>query len=108
MRITVEVREEAFRKHKTATQIEDEVREGATMLWLARGDVGPGDAGSVVERVPHAEPDEAAPTPPPAQGEPTPREPMLYDLLILGPNVGEDSDFERRRHPPRELPEWDT
>jgi hypothetical protein len=37
-----------------------------------------------------------------------PREPMLYDLLILGPNVGEDADFERRRHPPRELPEWGT
>jgi hypothetical protein len=24
---------------------------------------------------------------------------MLYDLLILGPNVGDDTDFERRRHP---------
>jgi len=31
---------------------------------------------------------------PASAGEP--REPMLYDLLMLGPDVGEDADFERR------------
>jgi hypothetical protein len=105
MRVTVEVRENAFRKHKTAKEIEEEVREGATMLWLARGDVEPGEARTIVEPVLPPE-GEAPATPTP--GTEAPREPMLYDLLILGPNVGEDSDFERRRHPPRELPEWDT
>ena len=44
---------------------------------------------------------------PPAEGASAPRAPMLYDLLMLGPDVGEDSDFERRRHPPREQPEWE-
>jgi hypothetical protein len=33
---------------------------------------------------------------------------MASELLLLGPNVGEDADFERPRHPARELPEWDT
>lgn len=96
MRVTVEVREEAFRTPKTPQQIEEEVRQGATMLWLARGDVTPDGARDVTVA---ANPAEA--------GAP-PREPMLYDLLIQGPNVGEDADFERPRHPGRELPEWDT
>jgi len=62
----------------------------------------------------HATDAKASPEPdverlePPAEGESAPREPMLYDLLMLGPDVGEDSDFERKRHPPREQPEWDT
>jgi hypothetical protein len=92
MRVTVEVREEAFRTPKTPQQIEDDVRQGATMLWLARGDVTPDGARDVT-----------MPTPP-AEAATPPQEPMLYDLLILGPNVGEDSDFERPRHPGRELP----
>jgi hypothetical protein len=64
-------------------------------VWLARGEVKPGDAGSVTASAPAD------------HGVSAPQEPMLYDLLILGPNVGDDTDFERRRHPRRELPEWD-
>lgn len=107
MRITVEVREQAFRKRKTAQQIEEEVREGATMLWLARGDVEPEEARSVMEPVPPEGREEAAPVVP-AGAALTPGEPTVYDFLILGPDVGEDSDFERPRGPRRELPEWDT
>jgi hypothetical protein len=112
MRITMEVREDAFRKHKTAEQIWEEVRDGATMLWLARGDLEPAEARGVVEPVVPGAAEEARQEPtasvPPAEGAPAQREPMVYDFLILGPNVGEDSDFERKRHPPREQPEWDT
>jgi hypothetical protein len=96
MRVIVEIREDAFKTPKTAQQIEQDVREGATLLWLVRGDVKPGDAGSVT-------------APAPADnGVTAPQEPTLHDLLILGPDVGDDADFERRRHPRRELPEWDT
>lgn len=95
MRVTVEVREEAFRTPKTAQQIEEDVRQGATMLWLARGDVTPDTARVITTPVPRTEPAAS-------------REATLYDLLILGPNVGEDSDFERPRHPAREIPVWDT
>jgi hypothetical protein len=108
MRITMEVREQAFRRHKTAKQIEEEARDGAAMLWLARGDVEPGEASSFVELVHPEEPREEAPAASAPAGVEMPREPTVYDFLILGPDVGEDSDFERRRHPPREQPEWDT
>jgi hypothetical protein len=100
MRVTVEVREEAFRTPKTPQQIEEDVRQGATMLWLARGDVTPDGAREITPRTP-------AVAPPVTMAAPA-HEPMLYDLLILGPDVGEDSDFERSRHPGRELPTWDT
>jgi hypothetical protein len=98
MRVTVEVRENAFRKHKTARHIEEEVREGATLLWLARGDVEPGEARSVVEPVPPA--DAALPPLPghvvPVAGEPgIPRGQSLMDVLLSMPDVGEDADFER-------------
>jgi len=96
MRVIVEVREDAFRTPKTAQQIAEEIRQGAAMLWLARGDVTLEGAREVMNSAPPAE--TAAPS----------SEPMLYDLLVLGPNVGEDADFERSRHPGRELPEWDT
>jgi hypothetical protein len=96
MRVIVEVREDAFRTPKTAQQIAEEVRQGAAMLWLARGDVTPEGAREVTSSAPSAE---TAAAPP---------EPTLYDLLLLGPNVGEDADFERPRHAGRELPEWDT
>jgi hypothetical protein len=111
VRITVEVREDAFHGHKTATQIAQEVRDGATMLWLARGDLDPEDARTVVAPVPEAESVRDLSAPDPAAGAASAqREPMLYDFLILGPgpDVGEDADFERKRHPPREQPEWDT
>lgn len=89
MKVIVEVREDAFRVPKTPQQIEDDVRQGATMLWLARGDIPPDRARDVTMPAP---PCEAAT----ATGEP-----MLYDLLISGPNVGEDADFERPHQPVR-------
>jgi uncharacterized protein (DUF433 family) len=39
---------------------------------------------------------------------PAPAEPTIYDFIVLGPDVGEDADFERPRRPDRELPAWDT
>jgi hypothetical protein len=77
MRVIVEVREETFRTPKTAQQIAEDVRLGAAMLWLARGDVGPEAANDIV-------------TPPPPEQEGT-----LMDLLLSMPDVGEDADFER-------------
>ena len=94
MRVTVEVREDAFRTPKTAQQIQEEVLQGATMLWLARGDVTLEGA----QRV--------ATSPPRSEG--VNHGPMASDLLLLGPDVGEDADFERPRRPARELPEWTT
>lgn len=94
MRVTVEVREDAFLTPKTAQQIQEEVLQGATMLWLARGDVTPEGAQRVAASPPRSEGV--------AQG------PMASELLLLGPDVGEDADFERPRRPTRELPEWNT
>lgn len=94
MRVTVEVREDAFRTPKTTQQIEEDVRQAAAMFWLARGDVTPEHARDV--------------TAPAAEVAAKSGEPMLYDLLILGPDVGDDADFERPRDAGREQPEWDT
>lgn len=94
MRVTVEVKEDAFRTPKTTQQIEEDVRQAAAMFWLARGDVAPEHARDV--------------TAPAAEVATKSGEPTLYDLLILGPNVGDDADFERPRDPGREQPEWDT
>ena len=94
MRVTVEVREDAFLTPKTPQQIQEEVLQGATMLWLARGDVTPEGAQRVASS-------------PPSSGG-VDQGLMASELLLLGPNVGEDADFERPRHPARELPEWDT
>ena len=90
MRITVDVPERVFRTSKTPEQVAKEMRQAAAVFWVARGDVAPEAVSEIT-----------AP-PPPAD------EPMLYDLLLLGPDVGEDADFERPRHPGRELPEWNT
>jgi hypothetical protein len=94
MRVIVEVREDAFRTPKTAQQIQEEILQGATMLGLALGDVTPEGAQGVATSPPRSESVE--------QG------PMASELLLLGPNVGEDADFERPRRPARELPEWNT
>jgi uncharacterized protein (DUF433 family) len=59
---------------------------------------------SMFHRAPTPEPLPTARAAPPAVALP---EPTVYDFLLLGPNVGEDADFERRRSPRRELPEWD-
>lgn len=77
MRVTVEVREDAFRTPKTARQIEDEMRQAAAVFWVARGDVAP-----------EAVNDITAPSLPENQG-------TLMDLLLSMPDVGEDTDFER-------------
>jgi hypothetical protein len=72
MRVTVEVREDVFRTLKTAQQIQEEVLQGATMLWLARGDVTPEGAQQV------------ATSPPRSEG--VDQGPMASELLLLGPN----------------------
>ena len=77
MRITVEIREDAFRTPKTARQIEEEMRQAAAVFWVARGDVAP-----------EAVNDITAPSPPEKEG-------TLMDLLLSMPDVGEDNDFER-------------
>jgi hypothetical protein len=94
MRITVEVREDVFRTPKTAQQIQEEVLQGATMLWLARGDVTPEGAQHI------------ATSPPASEG--VDQGPMASELLLLGPDVGEDAEFERPRRSARGLPEWNT
>lgn len=83
MKISVVVREDAFRKPKSMKQIEEELREGATMLWVARGDVALEQAPRLVASVSESGPEGAEPT--------------LHDLLMKGPDVGEDADFERPR-----------
>jgi hypothetical protein len=90
MRVTVEIREEAFRTPKTPQQVAEEMRQAAAVFWVARGDVAP-----------EAVNDITAPSPPEEEG-------TLYDLLMKGPNVGDDADFERPVDYGRELPEWDT
>jgi hypothetical protein len=91
MRITVDIREDAFRIPKTARQIGEEIRQGAAMLWLARGDVTLEDAKRIATSPPEPE-----------------KEGTLYELLMQGPNVGDDTDFERPVDYGREQPEWDT
>ncbi len=90
MRIIMEIREDAFRTPKTSRQIEDEMRQAAAVFWVARGDVAP-----------EAVNDIAAPAAPEKEG-------TLYELLMQGPNVGNDADFERPAEHGRELPEWNT
>ncbi len=90
MRIIMEIREDAFRTPKTSRQIEDEMRQAAAVFWVARGDLAP-----------EAVNDLAAPAAPEKEG-------TLYELLMQGPNVGNDADFERPAEHERELPEWNT
>ncbi|WP_437634361.1 hypothetical protein [Sorangium sp. So ce854] len=90
MRIVMEIREDAFRTPKTPRQVADEMRQAAAVFWVARGDVAP-----------EAVNDIAAPPVPEKEG-------TLYELLMQGPNVGDDADFERPVEHGRELPEWGT
>lgn len=96
MRITVEVREEAFRTPKTAEQIAEEVRQGATMLWLARGDVTPEGAREVTA------PQAATP------GGTSEKAAGFKEFLRSMPDVGDDADFERPLDYGRPVSEWDT
>lgn len=90
MDITVKIPENVFRTAKTPEQIADEVRQAAALFWVARGDVA-AEAMNQITR----------PQRPEDQG-------TLFDLLMQGPNVGDDADFERPMDYGRELPEWDT
>ncbi|WP_437505874.1 hypothetical protein [Sorangium sp. So ce1099] len=78
MRIIMEIREEAFRTPKTPQQIADEMRQAAAVFWVARGDVAP-EAVTDLAR-------------PPSMPE---KEGTLHELLMQGPSVGDDADFER-------------
>lgn len=90
MDVTVRIPEGVFRNAKTPEQVADEIRQAAALFWVARGDVAAEAMNEIT----------------------TPRRPeddgTLYDLLMQGPNVGDDADFERPVDYGRELPEWDT
>ena len=87
MRVTLEVKEDAFRTPKTTQQIEEDVRQAAAMFWLARGDVAPEHARDV--------------TGPTAGEAGQDRALTLYDLLLLGPGGSDEDDayFERLVEP---------
>jgi hypothetical protein len=88
MRITVEVPEGVFKTSKTPEQVADEMRQAAAVFWVARGDVAPEAIAEITASSPAAQ------------------EGTLYELLMTGPNVGDDADFERPLDHGRELPEW--
>jgi hypothetical protein len=89
MRITMEVREDAFVRPKTLQQVAEEMGQAAALFWVARGDVAP-----------EAVNDVAAPSPP-GNAE------TLMDLLLSMPDVGEDADFARPLDYGRPVVEFD-
>jgi hypothetical protein len=76
MDITVRIPESVFRTPKAQEQIADEIRLAAALFWVARGDVAAEAMGQITA---------------PQQ----PEDGTLYDLLMKGPDVGDDADFER-------------
>jgi hypothetical protein len=90
MEFIMKIPERVFRTVKTPEQVSEEMRQAAAVFWVARGDVAPEAVSEIT-----------APSAPEKEG-------TLYDLLMEGPNVGDDSDFERPVDYGRELPEWDT
>jgi hypothetical protein len=78
MRITLEFPEGAFLTPKTLQQATVEVREAAVRFWIARGELPPEAANDVT-----------APPSPTKAGE-------LMEVLLGMPEVGKDTDFERR------------
>jgi hypothetical protein len=90
MEFSMKIPERIFRTAKTPEQVAEEMRQAAAVFWVARGDVAPEAVSEIT-----------APSPPEKEG-------TLYDLLMQGPNVGDDADFERPVDYGRELPEWDT
>lgn len=88
MRITVDVPEGVFKTSKTPEQVADEMRQAAAAFWFARGDVAMEAIAEITASSPAAQ------------------EGTLYELLMTGPNVGDDADFERPLDHGRELPEW--
>jgi hypothetical protein len=82
MEFTIKIPDSVFRTAKTPEQAAEEVRQAAAIFWVARGDVAPEAVSEIT-------------TPsPPATSSPE-KKGTLYDLLMEGPNVGEDADFER-------------
>ncbi len=90
MEVVIRIPDWIFRRAKTLEQVAEEMKQAAAVFWVARGDVAPEAAGEI-----------AAAAPPTDDG-------TLYEVLMKGPDMGDDADFERPRDMPRELPEWDT
>jgi hypothetical protein len=86
MDINLKIPESVFRTPKTPAQVADEIRQAAALFWAARGDIAVEAMGEVT-----------APPRPEDDG-------TLYELLMQGPDVGEDADFERPVDHGRELP----
>ena len=77
MEFIIKIPERIFRTAKTPEQVAEEMRQAAAVFWVARGDVSPEAVSELI-----------AASAPEKQG-------TLYDLLMEGPNVGDDADFER-------------
>ncbi|WP_437296335.1 hypothetical protein [Sorangium sp. So ce426] len=90
MEFIVKIPEKVFRTAKTPEQVAEEMRQAAAVFWVARGDVAPEAVSEIT-----------APSALETEG-------TLYELLMQGPNVGDDADFERPRDHERELLEWTT
>lgn len=90
MEFLMKIPESVFRTAKTPEQVAEEMRQAAAVFWVARGDVAPEAVSEIVT------------------GSTPAKSGTLYDLLMQGPNVGDDADFERPVDYGRELPEWNT
>ena len=90
MEVVIKIPDQLFRRAKTLEQVVEEMKQAAAVFWVARGDVAPEAASEI-----------AAPAPPADDG-------TLYGVLMKGPDVGDDADFDRPKDMPRELPEWHT
>ena len=89
MEFTIKIPERIFRTAKTPEQIAEEVRQAAAIFWVARGDVAPEAVREII-----------TPSGPETNG-------TLFDLLMQGPNVGDDADFERPQDEGRPIVEFD-
>ncbi len=89
MKLTIKIPDTVFRTAKTPEKVAEEIRQAAAIFWVARGDVAPEAVSEII-----------APSGPEKQG-------TLYDLLMQGPNVGEDADFERQLDYGRPIVEFD-
>ncbi|WP_437326195.1 hypothetical protein [Sorangium sp. So ce381] len=113
MRVTLEIREDAFRTPKTPEQVAEEMRQAAAVFWVARGDVAP----DAVKDITLAAPVELSA---PAEKEMAPRgtgsasgtevgRPKDFKAFLLSmPDVGDDSLFERPLDYGREVDLCDT
>lgn len=86
MEILVRIPDGLFRHAKSPERIAQEMRQAAAIFWVARGDVAPEAVSEIM-----------APAAPHDDG-------TLYELLMRGPNVGDDADFERSISSPGPAP----